>query len=97
MGIAIRRTIPDLSSLQLIGRAEMREAGLLALEMNRRRTAAGKDADGQPFEPYSEGYRERKAREVGGALPNLTLSGAMLNALTIVDVTDDSVTIGFSS
>jgi hypothetical protein len=27
---------------------------------------------------------------------NLQVSGAMLNALTIVDVTDHSVTLGFS-
>lgn len=97
MSVTIRRTIPDLATMQLVDRADMRAIGLLAIERIRRRTLAGRDVHGQAFEPYSPGYRERKARELGVSGVNLAVSGAMLNALGVVDVTDSSVTIGFTS
>jgi hypothetical protein len=98
VGITVRRTIPDLARFAdtVVDRSLMREIGLLARERIIRRTAAGKDERGQPFRPYSAGYRERKAKELGGGTVNLQVSGAMLNALTIVEVTDRSVTLGFN-
>lgn len=99
MSVIIRRTIPDLSTVarDLITRADLREIGLLQIERIRRRTAMGRDADGQPFRAYSPEYQKRKGEELGAGTVNLTVSGGMLNALTIVDLTDDSVTIGFGS
>jgi hypothetical protein len=99
VAVTIRRSFEDLSRLpeRMVTRETMREIGLLARERIVRRTISGKDAAGQPFEAYSEGYRERKAKELGGGTVNLQVSGAMLNGLTIVDVTDRSVTLGFSS
>jgi hypothetical protein len=96
--ITVRRTIPDLGRIAelMVDRATMREIGLMARERIIRRTAQGKDERGQPFQAYSQGYRERKGRELGVGNVNLQVSGAMLNALTIVDVTDHSVTLGFS-
>ena len=85
--------LPD----KVVTRELMREIGLLARERIVRRTISGKDAEGQPFEAYSERYRLRKAKELGGGTVNLQVSGAMLNGLQIVDVTDRSVTLGFSS
>lgn len=93
----IKRTIPDLSREPLVTRETMREIGLLARERIIRRTIAGKDEQGQAFRPYSPEYAERKAKELGGGGVNLQVSGAMLNALTIVDVTDRSVTLGFNA
>jgi hypothetical protein len=81
----------------MVTRETMREIGLMARERILRRTISGKDAQGQPFQAYSAGYRLRKAQELGGGTVNLQVSGAMLNGLTIVDVTDRSVTLGFSS
>jgi hypothetical protein len=97
--VSIRRSFADLSRLPdlVVDRSLMREIGLLARERIIRRTVSGKDEKGQPFQAYSQGYRERKAKELGGATVNLQVSGAMLNALTIVDVTDRSVTLGFNS
>ncbi len=99
MGVTVRRTFADLGKLadQVVDRALMREVGLLARERIIRRTVSGRDDKGQPFQAYSPGYRERKAKEIGGGNVNLQVSGAMLNALTIVDVTDRSVTLGFGS
>jgi hypothetical protein len=96
--ITVRRSIPDLAKFAdtMVDRATMREIGLMARERIIRRTAQGKDERGQPFQAYSVGYRERKAKELGVGTVNLQVSGAMLNALTIVDVTDRSVTLGFS-
>lgn len=47
------------------------------------KTRAGRDVDGKAFKPYTPQYAKRKAdagRNVG--TPDLTFSGAMLNALT---------------
>lgn len=74
----------------------MRELGLLARETIRRRTMRGLDESGRPFQPYSATYAKQKGKELGKSSPvDLTVSGGMLNALQIVDVTDNSVTLGF--
>lgn len=74
----------------------MRELGLLARETIRRRTQRGISADGTPFAPYSPRYVVQKAKALGNASPvNLTASGGMLNALQIVEVTPNRVTLGF--
>ena len=96
MGVIITRTIPDLGRLPLAQRADLREAGLLAIELIRRRTLKGIGADGQNFQAYSASYQERKGKELGAGTVNLQVSGAMLNALQIVDLTDEKVTIGFA-
>jgi hypothetical protein len=98
VGVTIRRSFEDLSRLpdKVVTRNTMNDIGLLARERIIRRTISGKDAQGQPFQAYSRWYAERKAQELGGGTVNLQVSGAMLNALTIVDVTDRSVTLGFS-
>jgi hypothetical protein len=99
MGVVVRRSFEDLGRLpdKMVDRNLLREIGLMARERIIRRTISGKDAQGAPFQAYSQGYRERKAKELGGGTVNLQVSGAMLNGLTIVDVTDRSVTLGFSS
>lgn len=96
MSVTITRTIPDLTRLSLLTRADMREIGNLARERVIRRTASGLDSSGRNFQAYSPGYAERKGKELGVTEPNLQVSGAMLNALQIVDVTEDSVTLGFA-
>ncbi len=85
-----------LAELQLTDRALMREVGLLARERIIRRTISGLDENDQGFEPYSREYAARKAAELGGGNVNLQVSGAMLNAITIGEVTDDSVTLTFN-
>lgn len=77
--------------------ATMREVGLMARERIVRRTRAGKGTDNAAFTPYSAGYRERKQAELGQSNPNLTVSGAMLNDITILEVTADTVTLGFKA
>lgn len=74
----------------------MREVGLLARERIYRRTIAGRDQDDQPFKPYSAAYGALRAKEGLSTNVNLQVSGAMLNALRIVAVTETSVTLGFA-
>ena len=97
MGITVTKNFPPLAGLELTNRQLMREVGLLARERIYKRTLAGRDMHDNAFRPYSADYRAAKAREVGAGTVNLQLSGAMLNALVILEVTDDSVTLGFSS
>lgn len=95
--VSVVRTGRPLSDLKLSSRALMKDVGLLARERVIRRTVAGLDEHEQSFAPYSAAYAERKAREVGSSRVNLQLSGAMLNAIVITELTDTSVTLGFSS
>src|SRR4029077_757463 len=86
-----------LRDLKLTDRALMREVGLLARERIVRRTISGLDENERGFTPYSRDYAARKAAELGGGGVNLQVSGAMLNAIVISEVTEDSVTLSFSS
>jgi len=98
MPVTVLRSFAPLTELQFSNREMMREIGLLARELIIRRTTSGQDATGASFAPYSAKYAERKAKELGSADPvNLTVSGGMLRNLQIVDVTENSVTLGWNS
>ncbi len=91
--------LPSDAIFPFTDRELMREIGLLAREKILRRTASGVDSSGDPFKPYSEGYAKQKGKALGasaGGAVNLQASGDMLNALTITDVGDDFVEIGFN-
>lgn len=96
MGVSVRRNFAPLTDRMLTDTALMREVGLLARERIQRRTLSGRDQHDQPFAPYSAGYAEAKQQALGstGAV-NLQVSGDMLNAIQIVDVTDHSVRLTF--
>lgn len=96
MGVSVRKNFKPLAQLKLTTKAVMKEVGLLARERIVRRTLAGTDAAGAPFRRYSPGYAKRKARELGAGPVNLQVSGQMLNAIQITELTDDSVTLGFT-
>lgn len=95
MSVHVLKNFPPLASLPLAGKDLMREIGLLARERVYQRTVAGTDMHGHPFAPLSPGYKEQKMREIGTGRANLQASGDMLNSLRIVNVTEDSVEIGF--
>jgi hypothetical protein len=97
MPVTLTSTVRMPSSIRLTDKALMRELGLLALEQIRSRTRQGRDQHGQPFAPYTQAYAKEKAAEVGAAgTVNLTVSGDLLNTLQIVEVTDTSVTLGWT-
>jgi hypothetical protein len=96
MPITLTQSFPKLSSVKMTDEALMREIGLQAIRAIQARTRQGRDSSGRAFAPYSPGYAKAKAKAVGGSMtPNLTLSGDMLNALQIVEVTPTSVTLGW--
>jgi hypothetical protein len=95
--VTIRRNFPSLVALELVTAADMREIGLLVRERIIRRTRQGIGPDGQAFAPLSPRYAAIKHRELGTSSPDLTVSGRMLNDITITDVTDTSVTLGWNS
>lgn len=91
MSITVTRTGPDFADTVLSDQELMRQIGLLARERILRRTAQGLDMHGVPFRPYSAAYLAQKLN----TRVNLQVSGAMLQAIGILDVTDTSVTIGY--
>jgi len=92
--MSVTRNFGPLTSIPLTNRALMREVGLLVRERIQRRTRQGQGTD-RPLTAYSPGYAARKAQELGAGRVNLTVSGAMLNDITILRVTDTEVELGF--
>ena len=91
----VTRNFGRLDRIPLTTKALMRDVGLLARERVLRRTRQGQDTHGRSFRPYSARYASQKAGLGGSGRVNLTLSGDMLNAITITRVTDDTVELGF--
>jgi hypothetical protein len=92
MPITLTQAFPKPSSVTLTDIPLMREIGRQAISAIRARTRMGRDADGRAFAPYSPGYAKLK----GSTSVDLTVSGDMLSALEIIDVTPTSVTIGWT-
>ncbi len=96
MGVTTRQAGGRLQDLVLTDRDTMREIGLLARERIVRRTLSGQDENDGGFAPYSAAYAALKAKELGSATPvNLQVSGRMLQGIVIIDLTENSVTLGF--
>lgn len=94
--MSVTRNFGPLDKIPLTTKSVMREVGLLARERVVRRTRSGQGTDGAAFAPYSPGYAKRKAAELGTSKPDLTVSGSMLNDITITRVEEDEVDLGFS-
>jgi hypothetical protein len=96
MGVVIRKSWRvDLATLPWLDASVMEMVGKEVREVIVRRTLAGKDQDGAAFEPYSEGYAQRKTDSLGTTRVDLAASGEMLDNLGIVDVTDRKVVLGW--
>lgn len=101
--VTVERSFGPLDELPLTTAEDMREIGLLVRERIVTRTRQGIGADGQPFQPYSAAYALQKEHSLGSVFRahggygtvDLTVSGAMLNQLQIVAVTENSVTLGW--
>lgn len=96
MGMRVRKNFVALDKPVLTTRDDMLAVGDLIRRRIMERTARGVDAQGQPFAPYSEGYRDQKREELGatGGV-DLMVSGEMLRAMTL-EATDKKVTIFFA-
>lgn len=75
--------------------ALLRQVALLLIGRIKRRTQAGLDVNGQPFKAYSSAYAEQRGRAGRGTRPDLWLSGAMLNAMQLVESNEKRAVIGF--
>jgi len=95
MPITVSKNFGPLAELELTNKQLMREIGLLARERIIRRTVSGRDQHDQAFRPYSAGYAKAKAAALGAGGVNLQVSGDMLNAIQLTDITDTSVTLVF--
>lgn len=75
------------------------EVADLIIERIVSRTDQGKDKDGRRFPGYSKSYKESLDFKVAGksSKVDLQLSGDMLAALSVLDKTSRSVTIGFEN
>lgn len=86
----------QFAKIPLVNKQLMTEVGDFALSLIRRRTAAGKDVDGAPFQELSPAYAAQKLKAIGSNRADLTVSGRMLNEMGRLAVTEKSVSIGFS-
>lgn len=86
----------NFAKIALVDARLMTEVGDFALSLIRRRTAAGKDVNGQAFQELSPEYAKQKQKAIGNARADLTVSGRMLNEMGRLAVTEKTVTIGFA-
>ena len=97
MPVKVTSTVGKLANIPLVDEALMAEIGQMAIRRIHSRTSAGTDVNGSAFAPLSDGYAKQRTKQGLGTTSNLTLSGAMLNAMTIAGVSKRMVTIGFAS
>lgn len=95
MGIVVRKSFVRLADTALTTKADMMLVGEIVRRRIVERTERGVDATGAAFRPYSKGYAKRKNAAGGRSRVDLRVSGAMMNAIDIIDVTDTSVSLGF--
>jgi hypothetical protein len=86
----------NFAKIPLVDARLMTEVGDFALSLIRRRTAAGQDINGQPFQELSPAYAKQKFKALGNSRADLTVSGRMLNEMGRIGVTEKSVSIGFA-
>jgi hypothetical protein len=93
----------DLTGLGL-DEDQRAEVADLVIERIVERTVQGKDKDNRPWSGsaalYSDSYKDSLDFKIGGKSPSkvdLQLSGDMLAALSVLDKTKRSVTIGFEN
>ena len=97
MSVRISTNFPPLGSIPLAGVGLMREIGDFATRIIRTRTERMIDVHGNTFAPLSEGYAAQKQKALGHSRPDLVVSGRMLNDMAVLEVTDRSLSIGFTS
>lgn len=96
MGIRVRRTFRPLTDIKLTDALLMEKVGTFVVEKIRARTESQRDVHGHPFRALSPAYAKQKAQAIGSSAPDLTVSGRMLNALAVTQVSRKQVTIGFN-
>lgn len=96
--MTVRRRGLDFKDVTLVTREDLAAVGQFIRQRILERTRRGLDAQGQPFAPYSAGYREQKADALGTAgTVNLALSGHMLGAMMVeVDLPRRTVSVRFA-
>jgi hypothetical protein len=89
--ISVKRNFGSLVDLEFVTTDDMRQIGILLRERIVRRTRQGEGPDG-PFDPLSPRYADQKQKALGTSSPDLTVSGNMLNDITITEVESDGIT-----
>lgn len=87
----------SLAELPIDGPRLMQELGDLALRRIRTRTEGGRDVRGAAFAPLSPAYAKQKAAAGLPPVADLQVSGRMLNDMAVIEVTDRTATLGFTS
>lgn len=97
MGVTVHITGKRFDEIPTSGAPLMREIGLLAERLIRTRTEQQIDVHGAPFQALSPGYAKQKLEAGLSPVPDLTVSGRMLNDMGVAEVTERSVSLGFAS
>lgn len=96
MPIRITRTGGKLTDIDLVNTRIMRTIGEGVLVRMRKRTMKGKDFRGRAFKQLSPAYAARKQEALGHSRADLTVSGRMLNDMTVKPM-PRKVTLSFLS
>lgn len=95
--ITVERSFGALADRVAVSPSLMREIGDYVTTTIARRTRAGVDVDGRPFQPLSPDYAKAKQQAIGSTRADLTVSGRMLNDMQSRVVSANTVEIKFAS
>jgi hypothetical protein len=95
MAVTVTRNFEPLTTTTLLNRDDWDRVGRLARERIILRTRQGRDRDDRLMHPYSPEYAKAKAEALGTRRVDLTVSGEMLNNITI-EPDKDGVTLTFT-
>jgi hypothetical protein len=93
----VEKTFGPLADRVKISPSLMREIGDYAITTITRRTRAGVDVDGRPFQALSPAYAKAKQKAIGSTRADLTVSGRLLNDMRARVVGSNTVEIVFAS
>jgi hypothetical protein len=94
-GVKLTGDLGTFKNVKLTTRQRLKTGGLQLCDQIRERTRNGTSADGVRFIRYSEAYAKRKG--VGTNDVDLTVSGELLDQLTVTEVDPNSIVLGWRS
>jgi hypothetical protein len=95
--VIVARNFGDLRTVMPDSKALMQDIGDFVIRKIRTRAEQEQGYQGETFTPLSTGYAKRKAKALGSARADLTVSGRMFNDMQVTTATETSVEIGFIS
>jgi hypothetical protein len=93
---SIKIAQPALFEVPGFSTEQMRGFGVAIIDTMKERLATGVNVLDSPAKPLSKGYAKLKQRRGAAPIRNLRLSGRTIAAMSVLNASSNSVTVGFA-